>query len=299
MFLMTQGIFLDKPVCCQNNVSIGTKIFFHKQHFRSRMMMLKFQQCLRVSGTKSINALILISHHKKILGFRCQKRDDGMLDFRCILGFIHTDIRVFLLKICKKFWNFPKHIIGIDHLVIIIHKLLFPELSAVLFVDRCQMNLRFFFQLLDFFFIQHPVFYVSNQCPDIFQITFCWVYPLRLLINARQHGRNPLFIREQLKCRPARLPAIVLNHPGTDAVDGSKFQTFCHLLSEFCRKPICHILRCRHRVGNCQNFARVHSFTIDHVTQPRHQHCRFPRSRHRQKKHWPVHTLHGTFLLLI
>ena len=153
--------------------------------------------------------------------------------------------------------------------------------------------------ILDFFFIQHPVFYVSNQCPDIFQITFCWVYPLRLLINARQHGSNAFFIREKLKRHPARLPAIVLNHPGTDTINGPKFQSFCHLLSEFYRKPICHILRCRHRVGDCQNFSRIHSFTIDHVTQPCHQHCRFPRSRHRQKKHWPVHTLHGTFLLLI
>ncbi len=299
MFLMAQGIFLDKSVCCQNNISIRPEIFFHQQHFRTGMLLLEFQQSFRISGTESVDTLILVSHHKKIFGFRRQQRNDRMLDFRCILGLIHADIRVFLLKIRKQLRDFPKHIIGVNHLIIVIHQLLLPELSAVLFIDVRQMDLHFFLQLLNFLLVQHPVFYVGNQRPNIFQIPFCRIDPLRLLVNIRQHGRNPLFIREKLKCRPACLPAIVLNHPGADAVNGPKFQPLRHLLSEFRRKPVRHVLRRRHRIGDSQDVTRIYPFAVNHISQPRHQHRRLARARHCQKKHRPVHTLHGTFLLLI
>ena len=282
MFFMSQSIFLDEPVCCQNNISIGTEIFFHQQYFRTGMLLLKFQQSLRIGGAETIDTLILVSHHKKIFGFRRQQCDDRMLDFRCILGFIHTNVWIFLLKIREQFWDFPKHVIRIDHLIIVIHKLLLPKLPAVLFIDGRQMDLRFFLQLLNFRLVQHPVFYVGNQRPDIFQIPFCRIDPLRLLVNTRQHGRNPLFIREKRKCRSACLPAIVLNHPGTDTVNGPKFQPLRHLLSEFRCKPVRHVLRRRHRISDRQNITRIYPSAVNHIAQPRHQHRRLARPRHRQ-----------------
>ena len=96
---MTQRIFLDKGIRGLNNVRIGAEIFLHQKNLCPRMMLLKLKQRLRISCTESVNTLVLISYHKKIFRSGCQQRNDRMLDFGSVLGLIHTDIWILILKI--------------------------------------------------------------------------------------------------------------------------------------------------------------------------------------------------------
>ena len=62
------------------------------------MVPLKIKKCLRVCCTEAINALVLVSNHEELPGFRGKKADHTMLDAGGILRLIYTDIGILLLK---------------------------------------------------------------------------------------------------------------------------------------------------------------------------------------------------------
>ena len=94
-----QGIFLDKPVRCRYNSAAGAEIFLHQQNLRPRMVLAKGKHCLGISRTESVNTLVLIPYHKQIVPFSGQEPDNFVLDFRGILGFVHANVGISVLKI--------------------------------------------------------------------------------------------------------------------------------------------------------------------------------------------------------
>ena len=83
-------------------------------------------QRLRICCPETVNALILIPHHKQISVSSRQKLYHIMLYFRGILGFIHTKILVFLFEIRKHLRILFQYFYGIHHLVVIINPLPLP-----------------------------------------------------------------------------------------------------------------------------------------------------------------------------
>ena len=229
MLFMAQGVFLYKMICRRHDICIRPEIFLHQQYFRASMPLFKFQKCLRVSRPESIDALILITHHEQIICACCQQCNDRVLDLGGILCFIHTDVGIQLLKILQQPWDLLQHHIGIDHLIVIIDHLQFFQFAAIFPVDHRDLALCPFIQSLDLVLVKHHIFNVGNQRADIFQISVCGIYPFHPLVDLCQDTCNPLFIIQKLMGRLPCSIAIILQHFGTDAVDGPKFQLSCQL----------------------------------------------------------------------
>ena len=148
-------------------------------------------------------------------------------------------------------------------------------MTAIFFVNRRNLNLRRLIQRLNFFLIQHPVFYVRDQGSDILQIALRRINLLRFLIDCGQNRRNPFLIREKRKSSPCRFPSIILNHPGADSINGTKLQAVCQILPKPTCKTLRHIFCRRHRVRYCQNFLRSNPPAKDHIAQACNQYRRF------------------------
>ena len=74
-----------------------------------------------------------------------------MLDARCVLRFIHADIRVLLLKICECFRTGLQNIQRVAHLVVIIHQPFRAEFLCVCAVEISQAEILRAVQLIDLF----------------------------------------------------------------------------------------------------------------------------------------------------
>ena len=161
------------------------------------------------------------------------------------------------------------------------------------------MKIGLLVQPADFLFIKHSVFNVGDQCADIFNIACRSKAALRLLVNGGKHGCRTLLVRYKRKSAFANQPPIVLDHPGTDAVNGTELQPFAHPVPKNGTKTGCHIMRGSHRVSQRQNMFRRNTGTVNHIPQPGNQHRRLPASRHRQQKDRPLDGLNRFRLLLI
>ena len=107
-----------------------------------------------------------------------------MLDFGCILCFIHTNIRIHLLKMEKHLRRFLQYRIRIKHLVIIIHMPVFAHNFAIRLINRYNRDtVCLFFKLLHLFLCQHTVFDIGDQLPNRLQIALCRVSLCFLLID--------------------------------------------------------------------------------------------------------------------
>ena len=246
------------------------------------MPLFKFQKCLRVSRPESIDALILITDHEQIFRACCQQCNDRMLDLGGVLCFIHTDVGIQLLKIRQQPGDLLQHHIGIDHLIVVIDHLQFFQFAAIFPIDHRYLTLCLFIQSLDLVLTKHHIFNISNQCTNIFQISVCGIYPFYPLIDLRQEPCDPLFVIQKLMGCLSCSIAIILQHFGTDAVDGPKFQLLCQFRSKFRCKTCCHVFRSCHGISHGQDSPRVYAFAVDHISKPCYQYRCLARSRHRQ-----------------
>ena len=299
MFFVAEGIFLYKAVCRPDNMRVGAEIVLHQQHLCARMLRLKGQERLGICRAEAVNALILISDHEQVLRLRCKQRDNCVLDLRGILCLIDTDIRIFFLKIRQQPRDPAKHLIGIDHLVIIVHEMSFPQPCAVFPVHLRDGKACLLVQLPDLFLIEHHVLNVSNQGTDIFQIALRRVLPLHTAVNFRQYFRRDLLVSCQLKGRFSCAFSIILQDSRADAVDCPKLEPPRQILSEICCAASGHIAGRRDRVGDSQNVFRRDSPAIDHIAESGDKDGGLARSGYSKKQYRSVHALYCFLLLCI
>ena len=98
---VTVFVLLNKGLSSADNLLGGAVIGFHVQHLRLGIDLLKVEQGLGIRCSKAIDALVLISHHEQIPTVLSQVGDDGVLDFRGVLGLIHTKISVSCLELAE------------------------------------------------------------------------------------------------------------------------------------------------------------------------------------------------------
>ena len=222
-----------------------------------------------------------------------------MLDLRCILCLIHTDIRIQVLKICQKLPIHPQHLIGIQHLIIIIHQVRFPHLLTICLINSRYLYLFFFFQLLYLFFCQHHIFDIRNQRSYILQITLRRISHSMFLADIYQHFRRLFFILYKFKRSFTDASSIILDDPCTDTIDRTEFQTSCKFFPKTRGKPLSHILCCRYGICNRQYPFRSDAFAIDHISQTCNQYGSLPGSRHSKKQYRPFCALYCFLLLFV
>ena len=299
VLFVAQGIFLDEAVGSMNDAGIRAEVLFHQEDPGTGMMLLELEKRVGIGRPEAVDALILVADHEEIFRTRREEGDDGVLDLRGVLGLIDTDVWVLLLEMLEEPREALQHGIGIDHLVVVIHELMLPELSIVRLIDPEKLDLHVLFERPDLLLTQHTVLDEGDEGADILQVALGRIAVLDPLVDAGEHRSDALLIGEQRKCGPTALPAAVLDHAGADAVDGAELEPLRHLRSETACEARRHVLRRRHRIGHRQDPLRCDSLTENHVAEPRHEHGRFTRARHRQKKHRALDGLHGALLLLI
>ena len=299
VLFVAQGVLLDEAVSGADDAGIRTEILFHQEDPGTGMMLLKLEKRIGIGRAEAVDALILVADHEEVFGPGREEGDDGVLDLRGVLGLIDTDVRVLPLEMLAQPREALQHGIGIDHLVVVIHELMLPELSIVRLIDPKKLDLRVLFECPDLFLTQHTVLDEGDECTDILQITLRRVAVLDALIDTGEHRGDALFIGEQRKRGSTALPAAVLDHAGTDAVDGAELEAPGHLRSEAACEALRHILRRRYRIGHRQDPLRCDALTENHVAEPCHEHGRFTGARHREKKHRALDGLYGALLLLI
>ena len=180
---MAQRVSPDEPIRRFHDLCIGAVILLHEQHLRPRMVLFKRKQRPGAGRPESVDTLVLIPHHEQIVILPCQTPDDGMLDHGGVLGFVHTQIGVLVLKILQRLGTFTQNRIRIYHLIVIIHQSPAPKLSAVGAVDLRYFIIPLRLQPADFLLPEHAVLDIGDEGSDIFQIALRGVVPLRPLIN--------------------------------------------------------------------------------------------------------------------
>ena len=299
MLFVAQGVLLDEAVSGAHDAGVRTEILFHEENPGTGMMLLKLEKRIGIGCAEAVDALILVADHEEVFGPGREEGDDGVLDLRGVLGLIDTDVRVLLLEMLEEPREALQHGIGIDHLVVIIHELMLPELRIVRLIDPEKLDLRVLFERPDLLLAQHTVLDEGDEGTDILQVTLGRIAVLDPLVDAGEHRRDALFIGEERKRRATALPAAVLDHAGADAVDGAELEAPGHLRPETVCEALRHVLRRGDGIGHRQDPFRRDALTENHITEPRHEHSRLPGARHRQKEHRTLDGLHGALLLLI
>ncbi len=285
MFLMAQGIVLDKAVCSRHNPGVGTVVLLHQQYLRPRMLDSKVQQGLRVGRPEAIDALVLVPYQEEIVPLPGQQGNDPVLDPGSILGLIHTDILIPLPEVPQGQRTSLQDPAGIHHLVIVIHQPLpaqFPTVSLVYLPDPA---VRLLFQPVNLFGRQHPVLDICDPSTDILQVTLCGELPFHTAVDLCQYATEKLLVCHQAKgILPDQVP-VITDDLGADTIDGAEFQPPFHLFPEEGPEAGRHIPGSCHGICQCQDLLRLHLGTVDHISQPGYQHGGLPTPWHGQHQH--------------
>ena len=295
--LTAVAIGRDKAVGGCDDLLAGTVVFLHEQNLCARMAGFKTQQGVRVGGTESVNALVLVADHEEILAFRGQQLDDRVLDSGCVLRLIHADIRKALLKGIQHDGIFLQDGIGIGHLIVKVHQVPLPQGVPIPLNDFGQM-VDLTVKLFDLFLRQHHVLDVCDETADFPDLTVLRVALVYTLADFTDKAVQFALICHQFKGRlPCVIAPIVVNDRFGYTVDRAKRKPFRGGLTEEGSKAALHVLRRRDGVGHCQDGFRIDSPAENHIPQPGHQHGCFAAARRRQQKYRPVHGKYR-FLLL-
>ena len=222
-----------------------------------------------------------------------------MLDPGCVLRLVDAEVAISVPERLPHLRGFAENGVRIDHLVVVIHKVLLPKPGIIAPIDLCEADPRQLVDRSDLLLPQHHVLAVRDLCPQRAKIPLAGPLSFCLLIEARQNTGRRRLLRHELKRFPSDQPAVIGDDLRADAVDRAELQSIRHLLAKKSRKPPLHIARCRHCICYGQNILRRHAAPEDQVTQPRHEDCRLPASGHCQQQHRPVHGEYGLPLLVI
>ena len=308
MLGVPQHIALYELIRRAHDPAAGAVILFHQQYFGAAVFLLKVEERLRIRRAEPVNALVLVSDHKKIVVAGSQQGDDRVLDPGRVLRLIHADVLVLILEVRQHLRHFAQNVQRIHHLIVVVHQMLLPQPPVIALIDLPDIDLTVRLpqgaplaaaQLADLLLRQHLVFDVRDQRPHIPKVCLRRPGLLHLLINLGQNTGRPLLIRHQLKGFLSQHPAVIADDPGADPVDGSKLQPQSQFLAKKARKPAGHVARSGNRISHGQNILRLDPAVRDHVAQPQHQHRGLAASRHSQQKHRPVDRLHCLRLLRV
>ena len=293
---MSVFILLDQSIRRPDDLLPAAVIGLHEKDPCSRVSVLKGDKCLRVSCPEAVDTLVFISHHKQIPALRRQQVDHIMLYFRSILRFIHTEIPILLPEMCKYLRILFQNSEGVDHLIIVIDHLHLPEFR-IISTEYLREFLHIRVHIPDFLRCQTHIFRIGDIQLGLFDIIFRGVFP-RYFQKRLFDGRRGFLICH-LKRRFPGTVGKILQYLLGDAVDGAKLQPLCIRFSEHPRKPPAHIIRCRHRIGHCQDRLRCYSQAIDHIAQSADQYGGLTASWNRKKQYRTFRGLYRLHLLFV
>ena len=294
---MAVGILPDKIPRGSNNAAGGAVIGLQIEHLCLRPVLLEGHQRLRISGAKTVNALILVAHHKQVAAVRCQQPNDLMLDFRGILRLIHMKITIFLLPCLQKLRLGSQDLQAVDHLIIVIHQ---PVIQKQLTVGIKQLEkLLTVLQLLDLFVGKHRVFTVSNAGFALLQIAVGGKAPIGPFPRFPHQPRAVRFVTDKLKSLSTGHLFKLPDDPGAHPVDGAKFQSRSVFFPKSFGKSAAQIGCRRHRIGHRQNRLGRHLTAIEQIPDPRQQRGGFTAAGDSQQQHRPFGLADGSLLLLV
>ena len=98
---VTVFVLLNKGLSSADDLLGGAVIDFHVQHLCLGIDLLEVEQGLGIGCSEAIDALVLISHHEQIPAGLSQEGDDGVLDFRGVLGLVYAKVSVSCLKLAE------------------------------------------------------------------------------------------------------------------------------------------------------------------------------------------------------
>ena len=122
----------------QNGIG-GAVVMLQQQHLRTGVLLVKFQQRLRVGGAKAVNALILVPDHKQAFAVSCQQVQKLVLQLGGVLRLVYAKMTVLRLKIRQNAGRCPQNLQSKDHLVIVIHPVLRTQGGLVAVIQLRQV----------------------------------------------------------------------------------------------------------------------------------------------------------------
>ncbi len=270
----------------------------HQQHPGARPHLLKLHQRLGIGRPETVDALVLVPHHKEIAGAPRQQGDDLVLDLGSVLGFVHTEIAVPVLKIPQHRRHSFEDLQGKDHLVVVVHPAPALQLRLVAVVEGGQIG-QVGLQGRDALLVQGHVLDVGDGGAQLLEGAVGGVVLRHLLVElGEQTGQFPL-VGHELGLLPVVAAAVILQDHRRHPVDGAEGQPLRQLRPEPGRKPGAHLPGGGHRVGHGQDGLRRDAPALHHVAQPGHQHGGLAAARHRQQQHRTVHGGHRRPLLVV
>ena len=291
-------VLLDKPVRRRHNLLCGAVILLHIQHLGVGIDPVKLGESLGIGRTEAVDTLVLVSHHEQIPALASQQADDGVLDFRGVLGLIHAVIPVPVPNRPQNLRILPENLEGIDHLVVVIHQLSVPQGLAVGLIEgrevqALHLNFR---QLLP---LEHLVLHIGDGGLEALYGALRGKLIGLVPVEFPQQSALLAAVLQQAEGGAAHDPLIIADYPAAHAVDGAEAQPLCRLLAEAGGKPPLHIPGGRHGIGHGEDALRLDAPHVAHVAQPGHQDGGFAAARHCQQQHRPLRLLHRSLLLRV
>lgn len=219
-----------------------------------------------------------------------------MLDPGGILGLVHANVTVAVLKRLQNLRVPAQYGQGVDHLVVEIH---LPALAQGLVVGAEKGREVHALRLHRRQFLpgEHLVFGVGDggfQGPDS---ALRGKVPALGAVELGHQGALFPAVLQHRKGGAAESPLIEADDPAAHAVDGAKFQLPGFLLPEQGGKAGGHVPGGGHRIGHGEDALRGDARYKPHIAQPRHQHGGFAAAGYRQQQHRPLHRLDRRLLL--
>ena len=296
-FIMAVTVLLDEAIGGIQDFRRGTVVFFNQEYLCPGIIPFKMHQGIGVGGAETINALVFIAHHKEIAALAHEQPDKGMLDFRGILGLVHAEIAVLILKGSQHLRVLLQNPLGVHHLIVKIHYPPLQQLRPVLLVNGWEV-VNTGFQFADFLGGKHLVFHIGDIRSDVPENAGGCIILVDPLIDFPQEGQYLPFL-----CQPEGIAAIGLAVEANDAigkaVDGAKGKAVGILPGELCPEALAHFIGSRHGVGHGENLSGRNAAAINHIAQAGHQHRGLPAARHCQKEHGTVYRQDGLPLTIV
>ena len=91
-------VLADEGIRRLNDPGGGTVISLQKQDLGPRIVLLKVEQGRRLRRPEAVDALVLVAHEKEVLPLPRQQAQDRVLDPGGVLGLVHAEVAIAVLK---------------------------------------------------------------------------------------------------------------------------------------------------------------------------------------------------------
>ena len=207
------------------------------------------EQSLGIGGPESVDALVLIPNHKEVLTMLSQQGYDTVLDFRGVLGLVHTEVAISLLKVAQNWRTQTENFSCVHHLVVIVHLLLLLQGLIVSSIQGWKLH-SIYLHLLQCIILEHLVFSVGDGSLYGLDGAFSSILLGKLMVQAADQGTLLSGILHQGIGLASCHALITRDNTAAHPIDGAKLQPLGILSPKECRKSSTHVLGCRDRVGH-------------------------------------------------